>query len=522
MVVSGKTYFKTMRKKSSRADDASLFQNMVDASVHLAVCFDKKKRAVDFIVLEANKAWEKMTGISRKDAIGKRSSRIFPIMPRQWFTMADRVLKTRKGRVFEYYARTTDRWFKASFFSPKPGECVLTFADITENKRIEEQIRSSEETFRSLLNAISETAVLIDTEGKILAINETGAKWFGMKPGQMLGKNAFNLTPHSVWESRTQKKNMVIASGKPVVFEDDRNGQFWRSCMYPVFDQSGRVARIAAVAFNITETKLVQDRLKENEERFRTLIEGSSDMIQVVDEQGVLEYVSPSMQRIMGYDPQEPLGDSAFKIVHPDDRAEVLRSFKEVLTHPQMPVKVVCRCRHKDGSWHYLETWAKNNMGNAAIRGIVLNIRDVSEREEQNQMLQQKNIALREVMTQLEAEKKRVGEQIRTNVERLVLPLVDKIQTRCSADDRKYLRVLEENLQEITSGFPAGISSAMNRLTQKEIEICNMIKRGLSSKEIGRLMNISFRTVETHRNRIRRKLGITDPTINLPTFLKTL
>lgn len=142
--------------------------------------------------------------------------------------------------------------------------------------------------------------------------------------------------------------------------------------------------------------------------------------------------------------------------------------------------------------------------------------------EEQNKLLSEKNIALRQVMGQLEVEKRKIAETVRNNMEQLVLPQIDKIRVACSPDCKKHLQLLEFNLREITAGFGKRTSDRLNTLTQKEIEICDMIKRGMSCKEIAKLRNTSPRTVETHRNRIRKKLGITDTAVNLSTYLKNL
>jgi PAS domain S-box-containing protein len=144
------------------------------------------------------------------------------------------------------------------------------------------------------------------------------------------------------------------------------------------------------------------------------------------------------------------------------------------------------------------------------------------ELAEQNRILSEKNIALREVMGQLEDEKRKMAETILNNMEQLVLPQIDKIRMCGPSEGQKYLTLLEFNLKEITAGFGRHLSNALNRLTQKEIEICDMIKRGMSCKEIARLQNTSPRTVETHRNRIRKKLGIGDVSVNLATYLKNL
>jgi PAS domain S-box-containing protein len=141
---------------------------------------------------------------------------------------------------------------------------------------------------------------------------------------------------------------------------------------------------------------------------------------------------------------------------------------------------------------------------------------------QRNKLLSEKNIALRQVMGQLEEEKKSIAETVRNNMEQLIMPQIDKIRAACSADGRRYLQLLEYNLKEITAGFGKRGFAKLNTLTQKEIEICDMIKRGMSCKEIASLQNTSPRTVETHRNRIRKKLGITDTSVNLVTYLKNL
>ncbi len=147
-----------------------------------------------------------------------------------------------------------------------------------------------------------------------------------------------------------------------------------------------------------------------------------------------------------------------------------------------------------------------------------------SERKlkEQNLLLQEKNIALREVMNQLITEKKSLEKKVLANVDQLLLPLIEKFKHKGSAIDREYLKLLEENIKQLTSSFGTQISKKNPRLTPRENEICNMIRSGLSSKEVAKLLNISYRSVETYRNYIRKKLGITNKKINLATYLSTL
>ena len=142
--------------------------------------------------------------------------------------------------------------------------------------------------------------------------------------------------------------------------------------------------------------------------------------------------------------------------------------------------------------------------------------------KEQNQLLKEKNIALREVMNQIISEKKHMEERVLDNVDTLLLPLLNKLQNKGSNIEAEYFRVFEDNLKKLTSSFGSSLSRKIPRLTPRENEICNMIRSGLASKEIARLLNISYRSVETYRNYIRKKLGITNQKINLTTYLGTL
>ncbi|MDY0220539.1 MAG: LuxR C-terminal-related transcriptional regulator [Desulfobacterium sp.] len=142
--------------------------------------------------------------------------------------------------------------------------------------------------------------------------------------------------------------------------------------------------------------------------------------------------------------------------------------------------------------------------------------------KDQNLMLKDKNIALREIMNQVTTEKETIEKNILANVDKFLLPLVKKLKNRGSAIDRQYLDLLEESIRQLTSGFGIQISKKSPGLTPRENEICNMVRSGLSSKEIAKLLNISYRSVETYRNYIRKKLGITNKKINLATYLASL
>ena len=120
--------------------------------------------------------------------------------------------------------------------------------------------------------------------------------------------------------------------------------------------------------------------LHESERRFRSMVENGSDIIAILNADGTRRYMSPPGERVLGYSPDEIAGTHAFQGLHPDDRSRVMEAFRQAAKTPGTTVSIEYRLRHKDGSWRHIETTAKNLLHDPAVRGIVLNSRDVTER----------------------------------------------------------------------------------------------------------------------------------------------
>ena len=138
--------------------------------------------------------------------------------------------------------------------------------------------------------------------------------------------------------------------------------------------------------------------------------------------------------------------------------------------------------------------------------------------QKQKSALEQKNIALGEVIAQIEVEKRRIKDDIETNINIVVSPILEKLKKEKAS--AKYVYMLKYHLGRLTSSFGSKITKKSFNLTPREIEVCNMVKGGLTSKDISNLLNISYRTIEKHRKNIRHKLGISNKRINLTSFLR--
>ncbi|MGB3634012.1 MAG: PAS domain S-box protein [Rubrobacteraceae bacterium] len=121
--------------------------------------------------------------------------------------------------------------------------------------------------------------------------------------------------------------------------------------------------------------------LQENEERFRSLVQYASDLIVILDSKGFITYESPSIERILGYKPEERIGHRAVDLIHPEDAEKVAKVFSDYVGRPGLHPTVEYRVRAKDGSWRHFEAIGNNLLHEPSVKGIVVNSRDVTERK---------------------------------------------------------------------------------------------------------------------------------------------
>ena len=137
--------------------------------------------------------------------------------------------------------------------------------------------------------------------------------------------------------------------------------------------------------------------LKESEGRFWSLVQNSSDLITVLGFDGTREYVSPSVERILGYEPDDLVGSNAADLIHPDDRPVVQKLLAQSTQTPNGELTMEVRLRHADGSWRTFEVTAANLLDEPGLGAIVLNARDVTERKRAEEELRRRDVVLEAV-----------------------------------------------------------------------------------------------------------------------------
>lgn len=133
------------------------------------------------------------------------------------------------------------------------------------------------------------------------------------------------------------------------------------------------------IAVAISERKKFEEELQDSEQRFKALIEKSSEAVSLTDPEGLIKYVSPSFTNVLGYEPEEVIGKKGFVLIHPDDIEYAKNVTAKIVGKPGESVVVDVRCIHKDGSIRYIEITSTNLLDNPSIRAVVSNFHDITE-----------------------------------------------------------------------------------------------------------------------------------------------
>ncbi|HKJ31734.1 MAG TPA: PAS domain S-box protein [Balneolales bacterium] len=152
----------------------------------------------------------------------------------------------------------------------------------------------------------------------------------------------------------------------------------------------------------VDKRKRMNVLLKQNQSYVQSIIDNSLDSITIVDENGEFLFLSPSSINIIGYSPEELKKTNIFEKIHPDDLDNVMVLFNNVVTIPFYVIKIEYRFKHKDGSWRYFESIARNLLNHFPVRGILINSRDITERKEAEEEIRKSREMLRKLAERIE------------------------------------------------------------------------------------------------------------------------
>jgi PAS domain S-box-containing protein len=400
--------------------------------------------------------------------------------------------------------------------------------------RLFDELRKSEQEKAVILDAMTELVLFLDTDLRVIWANKAMREAFNLKPGELNGKYCYEALHHRTRACSVCPAEKTLKTGEPhdvVDFSSYKKNWVLRS--YPVRDEKGSLSGVVEIVTDITQRRKAEEAMRQSEQKFRELFENANDMIFLLDFKGKILSCNAAAARTYGYEPDQMPGINLEELLDPEyltvvrdmlrkKRSDLVTNSQEFLTYTRTGEPV----------WVEINARSVIEKGRpVAIHGIARNIterkrmeaalkRREQELEEKSRNLQEANAALRVLLKRREDDKTELEEKVICNVRELILPYLENLKiTPLDSQQINQLNILERNTNEIISPFLRTLSSKYPNLTPMEIKVINLIREGRTTKEIAELLSASARTVEVHRDNIRKKLGLRNRKANLKSHL---
>lgn len=335
---------------------------------------------------------------------------------------------------------------------------LIACVDITERKKAEESKREIEERHRALVEHSYDIIVETTSDGRFSYLNPTFTELLGYDTEDVLGRDIFEFVHQDdVPHVRTEFLRVITTfdTGNAVFRFRHKNGE-WRwleSSGRPFRTASGEI-RASISTRDITERKRSEEALRESEERYRALVENSYDLIIEVSVDCKFLYVSPNHELVLGYKPEDLIGNTIFEKIHPDDIQMVIDNFTtasrnitetlgltmsdimsgnifDVINPEDLPqlmanletaiethraseqASVIYRYKHNSGEWRWLESTGRPFLTSEGEIRIVMSSRDITERKQSEDKLKVAFAEIEHLKNRLEKENIYLQEEIK-------------------------------------------------------------------------------------------------------------
>ncbi len=388
-------------------------------------------------------------------------------------------------------------------------------------KETDETLRECEAKYRKLFEHESDAVMVFDAETlQFQEINRSAIELYGYTKSQFLKMSVLDI-----FTGNGNKEHIIVKimkggfkNWRETIFNHlKKDGQ-----LFPVeislgtFLSQGRSKAIMVVRDISKKIKLEADLVKADIEWSNTF-DAMSDYVSVHDDKFRFVKVNKALADVLGVPAEKLIGQSCHEVFYGADmpQHECPHSNAVKLKQP-----ITAEVSNSRIGFPLLVSALPIKDKDGNVTGSVYVAKNLSEMYKVKEALGNKNIALREMLLQVEAEKMKIQQSVLSNIDELLMPMIRKFEAgHISA---RNIDLFKKNLEKLTSSFGRNISDRKSNLTLKEIEISNMIRNGMSSKEIADESSLSLLTIEKHRKNIRQKLGISNKDINLASFLKNL
>lgn len=261
--------------------------------------------------------------------------------------------------------------------------------DITEQTEQQQELQRLDRRFKTVLETMDSAVFLKDANGQYLLMNRACRELFDVDDENIVGLTDDDLFPPEAAKAVEEGDRQVIENGEMIEFEEEiptvKGNTVRLTRKSPVYDDDGEVTGICGVSTDITDEKEREREL----EYYETIINAFGDIATVIDPDGKITYVSPSVQRVLGYEPDDLVGEVGFEYQDPEGAEAVEEAIEYVSDNPDESRTIQTKFRKADGSWCWIEATIQNQFKDDLIEGLIVNSRDITERKEYERTLEE-------------------------------------------------------------------------------------------------------------------------------------
>jgi diguanylate cyclase (GGDEF)-like protein/PAS domain S-box-containing protein len=269
---------------------------------------------------------------------------------------------------------------------------VAHLVDRTDRREEAERLHMAEVRFRTAFDHATTGIALVSPEGRYLEVNSALCRILDRSEDELLGMGFVDVRHPGDLRASTDVRERLLrgdldADTVELRFLRPSGEVVWgRTSISAVRDAEDRVLYFLSLTEDITAERHAEEELSRRRRWFEAIVEHATDVVCLLDPVGIIRWVSPSAERVLGYGPDK-IGTSMVEVLHPADRGRVLEAFHEAVNDPTPGSPIEFRIAHADGTWRHFETVATNLLHDPDVAGIVANSRDVTERVEAAEQL---------------------------------------------------------------------------------------------------------------------------------------
>lgn len=404
-------------------------------------------------------------------------------------------------------------------------------------RQVQEKFRESEERYKSLFDRSLDMIYIIDFNGNFIDANDAAFKRFGYTREDLSHLNVASfLSKDQIPIAFKTIENLLAGTQKRLTeyrLRHKDGSDVYVETRGSVVMSEGKPVAIQAIARDITERKKAEEALKETELKLRTIFDSASDGI-LLAQRGNKTFSTANKKicQMLGYTEQELLELGVYDIHPKDSLPYVIDQFEKQIKEEILIAKDIPVMR-KDRSVFFADVSSTpiTVNGQECLLGV---FRDITERKLNEEVLKQReeelslksrnleemNAALKVLLKQREDDRMQIEENVLTNVKTSILPYIEGLKKGSLTKHQKTcLKTIEEQLKGIIAPFLRTLSKSSFDLTPQELRVADLVKNGNTTKEIAGILRISMKTVDYHRDNLRKKLGIKNNKTNLRSFL---